>query len=742
MEQIIEPKSDLTSSFRRTGPFPLEEKYIFCNENELRQWAELPENYAILHKGLFKIVVNPGSGSDKPDDQTLYWVCKKQTNSDVEFRPLISWNSIESLETKIDDEIGSSLEALRNSITAIWGTSDVENIDEKLNSILKLSEAIAALRSLTGQMKESMIDLSHTDQALAGTNQTDVISYLQTLDYGSITQLSKRLHGFLDEQGTGSKMIDTWPDLTAFLAGFSDTETLKGYLDDLVDQIHLDFWGDKPSPEYDSLKKIEDIIKTMKVYIQTKDTQLQQEIDETQLGCGLNQDGTYMADPTTYYIQSARSIVNALKILDEAIYMIASANNVEFKDSSTITVERDELKTSVRFTPTVKVSEAKTDNCIEIEKDGLYHSVDFVVEDGDMKFYVNGHLTRCYHTGENIVTFESIKYDPSTEDLVFTYKKASGSFGEVRVPMHDMIREWTVDNLASSPISLSYTVAIGDGKDKLSADLKLSREAGNILVVKNGELYASVDPTNILVDGETLNSVISKLFKAIDDEIKQREADIQSLTESNKEIKESFDALTTKTDNSIVSLRNEIVSTVNTFKTEVNTDINNLHSEFREDMDNLRSTLNSRIDSIDESVTSRLDSMQNTLNSQLESFKNSYEQRISNLESTVNSAVAELAKAVNEHKESVNASLTEHMKLIRVNEDNIERIQATLQQLKEEVTNNRSDFDSHIQNKENPHEVTNDQVNAYSKEYINALHSWKKPDGTLEGNHPLEYSGV
>jgi len=59
---------------------------------------------------------------------------------------------------------------------------------------------------------------------------------------------------------------------------------------------------------------------------------LQAELDETQLGAGLNDDGTYTADINANYISSAESLYNADQILDAAVKANKDALDKEIQD--------------------------------------------------------------------------------------------------------------------------------------------------------------------------------------------------------------------------------------------------------------------------------------------------------------------------------------------------------------------------------------------------------------------------
>ena len=75
-------------------------------------------------------------------------------------------------------------------------------------------------------------------------------------------------------------------------------------------------------------------------------TALQNELDDTQTGAGLNSGGNYITPSTTQYIDSATSIYNSTLLLDTAIYTYTrelitsvSANTALSENSQTVLVD-------------------------------------------------------------------------------------------------------------------------------------------------------------------------------------------------------------------------------------------------------------------------------------------------------------------------------------------------------------------------------------------------------------------
>ena len=88
--------SELIGSFRRTGNFPIESNYIFESETALKEFYNLPENKATLHKGLLKIVADSTT-----NNQSLWWAIKKETNDELEFKQLITFTDVGDLNSKL-----------------------------------------------------------------------------------------------------------------------------------------------------------------------------------------------------------------------------------------------------------------------------------------------------------------------------------------------------------------------------------------------------------------------------------------------------------------------------------------------------------------------------------------------------------------------------------------------------------------------------------------------------------------
>lgn len=195
--------------------------YKFSTEDELKQWAS--ENAAILHAGLLKIVENADSKN------LSFYTFREIPNGSSSVIDVKNFELVKLFDIGELDGAQEDIQDLKDQITAIWGVEDPANINENYNSIKKLAETVDAINSKIGKLRT----LHQTDKALAGYAGDDVIEYLQTLKYGSITALSKILDSFLNTSSTPGSDIMTWEDLRNFLTGYKNNTSLK----DIINQV-------------------------------------------------------------------------------------------------------------------------------------------------------------------------------------------------------------------------------------------------------------------------------------------------------------------------------------------------------------------------------------------------------------------------------------------------------------------------------------------------------------------------
>lgn len=297
--------SEIIGSFIRNGNFPLEADYVFETEQELLDFYELPENKALLHPGLLKIVK-----SDENKKQALYWVV---LDEDLEptLTKLISVDNIQDI-IDLEDKINKEIEDREKAITALWGTTDPSTIDSNLDSIKDLSEELKS----TNQRVESIENIKDELKATVGTTSNDIIAYLQTLPYKSLTDLANKINSFLTSKNDQEGNITTFPELQDFLNGYTNKDTLSQVLSSLISQIQ---GTPAPTETFQTLTSAEQFVRELKQKLEDSIANLQEELNNTQEGVGLDGSGSYDADQQTTYLKGATSVMSALRTLDQVI---------------------------------------------------------------------------------------------------------------------------------------------------------------------------------------------------------------------------------------------------------------------------------------------------------------------------------------------------------------------------------------------------------------------------------------
>lgn len=542
--------SETMGSFIRTGNYPLEANYIFPTEAELKEFYEDPINATTIHKGLLKIVENGGNGK-----QALYWVTKKQTNDELEFVKLIENLDVSTMQeqlTELSEKLDKEIKDRKSGETAIWGTNDPTNIPENLNSILDLANSLSDLISKVDKYYEELTESDNTLKtelkATVGTEEIDLVTYLQTLPYKSLSEVSVALNKFLNTVDSESNQINTLPELKFFLEGYNDSQKLRNVLLDLKGDIS---GTPLPSKDFETLRAIEDFVRVFKTDAETTDKNLQSELDNTQIGVGLSGDGSYNADQETYYLKEATSVMNALKTLDKLVY--------EALKGITITVEDDQnVALTVRKEPSGYVIGGSLNlsntlgNDLVKKTDGLYFHVTSEYSNGILTLYVNDKIAAQHILGFSSIV-ESAYYDSSNESIVIVFKLLDGEKQTINIPVGTLIRELEVYNgYPEKVVELTREVVI-DGADKLSADVRIYSDKHNILKKVGNAL--SVDGTT---DSITHNdTTLSEYLKS------QKESQDESIKDLNTKIDElNLNAVQLKADLSVEAQRAESAENV------------------------------------------------------------------------------------------------------------------------------------------------------------------------------------
>lgn len=533
--------AQIITSFERTGNFPLEANYIFPTVEDLQQFYSDPIQAATLHKGLLKIVERDPNGN-----QALYWVTKKATNDELEFTNLVAGKNIEEITSKLAElqtQLETEIADRKNADTAIWGLNDPSNIDEGYNSINDLANQAKALKAALEKLQEESLSgdssLKNQLKAVVGTTDNDIIAYLDTLPYKSITELAIALDKIINapEDEDTTDAIDTLKELSAFLEGYTNKDTLKKILEKLWFTIEGDVL---PSESFRTLRGIEDYLIEYRIANDYKQGTLLEELNNIETAVGLNADGSYTPDSATNYLQEATSVMNALQILDKLLHKYISSNvpSVRNEDEAiklTLTQELD----SYVLAAALKLS-TQAGNQIIKNSDGIYACAKTYYDKGVLTFKVNDNIVSQHYIGMSAIV-QSAVYDKDNEQLVFIFKLDSGDTQTVQIPVGALIREWEVDNKDTSPIVLERVDSVS-GTDKLSADVRLSTLPFNILVKDHNTLYVKGTTDNIYHDGLLLSDYLDTFQQSVDDSLDKIREALEAARLDREAIKKSLES--------------------------------------------------------------------------------------------------------------------------------------------------------------------------------------------------------
>ena len=257
-------------------------------------------------------------------------------------------------------------------------------------------------------------------KAIVGTESDNIKQYLESeLNYKSLTEVSNTLNKFLNTYNENDSKIDTYPELLRFLDGYSDKDKLVSVLDNLSSNI---LGTPVPTEEFRTLRAIEDFVRTFKSSLESRADNIQRELDNTQIGIGLNSDGSYSPDKETFYLKNATSIMNALKTLDSLINEAINNCNLEGVKTETADTRIYKLRDKTEVETNVLVSR-ESGNTIQIKGDGLYSGIRTTYDNGVLTIYANDNIIGQHVLGLSYIGIDSAYYDPSTESLVFKFIK-------------------------------------------------------------------------------------------------------------------------------------------------------------------------------------------------------------------------------------------------------------------------------------------------------------------------------
>ena len=376
------------------------------------------------------------------DSQTLYWVV--EVGGELQFKPLIQEGSIDKLFDRlaqIRNDLNQEISDRENSILEIVGTNDMSEFHNQLDNLLAISNAVVDLQ-------EQSTEHSNILSSIVGTEEENILEYLKSLDYNNLSDISNLLHKFFDTVDDSDSQINTLPELQKFLRN------------------------------------------------------LQTELDQTQVGVGLSEDGSFSPGQETNYLKSTTSIMDALKTLDELIAKALKTSKLVPIETNTVSITVGEDVNNSNISANAKVSNGSD---IIVNNDGLYTKLSTEYENGILTIKVNGSI-RSQHNLAISSIIDNAYYDQDTKSLVFNFKNSQ----EVIIPIDNLIGEWVVDNPDDKVVELSREKVVS-GTDKLSADVRLGSQNYNILKKVGNSLSVDGRSSSITHDGQPLSEVLKDI---------------------------------------------------------------------------------------------------------------------------------------------------------------------------------------------------------------------------------------
>lgn len=211
---------------------------------------------------------------------------------------------------------------------------------------------------------------------------------------------------------------------------------------------------------------------------------------------------------------------------------------ISFENSDTINIEKIELKSGTVVEGHLRL-DPDNGNIIIKRKDGIYSNVELKHENNSINFYVNGNLKTSINMSDLAMKVKDVYYDQATETVVMIITTVNGD-SIVRIPMSIVVREWEVSNDDTSAVVLDLDSSVGQGKDKLSARLKISTAEGNSATVLNDGLYVKIPNSNEIKHSD---SNVGHVLDILSEKCEHNATEFESLKEQITNLNDSIKLL-------------------------------------------------------------------------------------------------------------------------------------------------------------------------------------------------------
>jgi hypothetical protein len=459
---------------------------------------------------------------------------------------------------------------------------------------------------------------------------------------------------------------------------------------------------------------------------------VQQELDKTQIGAGLNEDGTYVANEDVTYIAEAKSLSDADKKLDNAIFAevkratsaetelndaikaVKNANTTLSGDAKTAVEKLQESITKIN-NRTIKGLDAITiggdaDKVVSLKINNDKNSILSINENGlcsTLKLaYDNKYITLTGINGANLgkidctnflkdgmiesATVEDIENAPN---LIITFNTDSGK-EKLSIPLSKLVDTYTVDNNSAQYLEITDYVlsAKVDKADGLASYNKLTAVTHAVEVL-TGDTKTPGSVKHILDDAivdytggtaEKSNRSLLRVYEADGNRYYYASSDVADMYYGDKTLNTVIEGLTeddVTTNNALKGLSGQTKTIENAFNT-------------------FSGATNEEIKTINENITTLSDSKK-TIENNLKVLSGSTKTIENNL-GTVTETVNELVEASNNNTgniTNINSSLNNIAEELEGKETRIKELETNVAELTKTVETLTNEFDKKVYEK-------------------------------------------
>ena len=189
----------------------------------------------------------------------------------------------------------------------------------------------------------------------------------------------------------------------------------------------------------------------------------------------------------------------------DTLYVKGTADNIIYfnSDGTTTTLQKAIQGISCEIS-------TRDENIITKKEDGIYAKASLSYNEATNSLtFDNGLEQKIIQLNAGGVV-ERAYYNDTTESIIIVFELANGGESTVEVPVGKLIEEWDVENNFHT-VTLVRRRQTGSGKDSLSADVNISDNDDNILIVSNHSLYVKGTADNIKYGNSTVQAELDKL---------------------------------------------------------------------------------------------------------------------------------------------------------------------------------------------------------------------------------------